>query len=525
MSGASGATDSPLSFTLEGTLTVSNNGSGAGVLVDSIQHKARIVNNGSIHAAGTGTGIRGSNVAASVDIVNSGKIAGGIRLENVAENDAGHQVLLEEKSQLTGGVLLSTGVDKVTVKGSADAIETQAGSDTVEIHSTGAAGKVELGADDDTLLLNGLQNVTIATENGSNYFSHASGDEGFDVFALDGSTVTVANTGAKTIENFERIELTESKLTLRGEEALFLEDFAANMPTSDTDTDYKAQVAFKDAGSNLTLDIGTTHNGPFRYGWTMEGNGTLRVEGDADDLQERFAFDFGTDPEADVLADWTGEHFTGKFELANAYTKLDGLTARALRSSSAYVENGAVLAVGRTEANPDADGNENVFSYLKELHFDGGTVVWDGDAAIAASSGTEMADRGQIIFTDSSRKVNLDGGTLDFGTDPNIKSTVTVVINTEGIIDGSQSTNNVTNFTLMEQDEGSVDVQLIQAEGATFLGDVDNIELELIRAQDGGTLNPEDLAVDLKNGNLTTAVAYYNYGLSTSSLGDGHGHG
>lgn len=525
LSGASGATDSPLSFTLEGTLTVSNNGSGAGVLVDSIQHKARIVNNGSIHAAGTGTGIRGSNVAASVDIVNSGKIAGGIRLENVAENDAGHQVLLEEKSQLTGGVLLSTGVDKVTVKGSADAIETQAGSDTVEIHSTGAAGKVELGADDDTLLLNGLQNVTIATENGSNYFSHASGDEGFDVFALDGSTVTVANTGAKTIENFERIELTESKLTLRGEEALFLEDFAANMPTSDTDTDYKAQVAFKDAGSNLTLDIGTTHNGPFRYGWTMEGNGTLRVEGDADDLQERFAFDFGTDPEADVLADWTGEHFTGKFELANAYTKLDGLTARALRSSSAYVENGAVLAVGRTEANPDADGNENVFSYLKELHFDGGTVVWDGDAAIAASSGTEMADRGQIIFTDSSRKVNLDGGTLDFGTDPNIKSTVTVVINTEGIIDGSQSTNNVTNFTLMEQDEGSVDVQLIQAEGATFLGDVDNIELELIRAQDGGTLNPEDLAVDLKNGNLTTAVAYYNYGLSTSSLGDGHGHG
>ena len=496
LSGASGATDSPLSFTLEGTLTVSNSGSGAGVL--------------------------GSNVAASMDIVNRGKIAGGIRLENVAENDAGHQVLLEAKSELTGGVLLSTGGDKVTVEGRADAIETQAGSDTVKIHSTGAARKVELGADDDTLLLNGLQNVTIATENGSNYFLHASGDEGFDVFALGGSTVTVANTGAKTIENFEGIELTESKLTLRGEEALFLEDFAANVPTSDT---YKAQVAFKDAGSNLTLDIGTTHNDLFRYGWTMEGKGTLRVEGDADDLQERFAFDFGTDPKADVLADWTGEHFTGKFELADAYTKLDGLTARALRSSSAYVENGAVLAVGRTDANLDADGNENVFSYLKELHFDGGTVVWDGDAAIEAASGSEMADRGQIVFTDSSRKINLDGGKIYFGSDPKNKSTVTVVINTEGIIDGSQSTNNVTNFTLMEQDEGSVDVQLIQAEGAKFHGDLDNIELELIRAQDGGTLNPEDLAVDLKNGNLTTAVAYYNYGLSTSSLGDGHGHG
>lgn len=522
LSGASGATDSPLSFTLDGTLTVSNSGSGAGVLVDSIQHKAQIVNNGSIHAAGTGTGIRGSNVAASMDIVNSGKIAGGIRLENVAKNYAGHQVLLAEESQLTGGVLLSTGVDEVTVKGRADAIETQAGSDTVKIHSTGAARKVELGADDDTLLLNGLQSVTIATEKGSNYFSHASGDEGFDVFALDGSTVTVANTGAKTIENFEGIELTKSKLTLRGEEALFLEDFAANVPTSAT---YKAQVAFKDDDSNLTLDIGTTHNDLFRYGWTMEGSGTLRVEGDADDLQERFAFDFGTDPKADGLADWTGEHFTGKFELADAYTKLDGLTARALRSSSAYVENGAVLAVGRTDANLDADGNENVFSYLKELHFDGGTVVWDGDAAIEAASGSEMADRGQIVFTDSSRKINLDGGKIYFGSDPKNKSTVTVVINTEGIIDGSQSTNNVTNFTLMEQDEGSVDVQLIQAEGATFFGDLDNIELELIRAQDGGTLNPEDLAVDLKNGNLTTAVAYYNYGLSTSSLGDGHGHG
>lgn len=510
LSGASGATDSPLSFTLDGTLTVSNSGSGAGVLVDSIQHKAQIVNNGSIHAAGTGTGIRGSNVAASMDIVNSGKIAGGIRLENVAKNYAGHQVLLAEESQLTGGVLLSTGVDEVTVKGRADAIETQAGSDTVKIHSTGAADKVELGADDDTLLLNGLQNVTIATEKGSNYFSHASGDEGFDVFALDGSTVTVANTGAKTIENFERIELTESKLTLRGEEALFLEDFAANVPTSDT---YKAQVAFKDDDSNLTLDIGTTHNDLFRYGWTMEGNGTLRVEGDADDLQERFAFDFGTDPKADVLADWTGEHFTGKFELANAYTKLDGLTARALKNSTAYIQAGAELEVGRVD-------KENVFSYLSGLVFDGGTVAWAEDAKIAASSARE---EGQIIFTDSQRKIKIaDRGILDFTEG----GTVSIQIDTDSV-SGLEEDNNVTHFTLMEQDEGSVDVQLIQAgEGVEFVGDVENITLIM---KDGDReLNPQDLEVDLYSDESRThkaAVAYYNYGLSTSSLGQGHGHG
>lgn len=502
----------PIKVTISGTLSVADNGSGAGILVDSIQHELQIVNSGTISASQTGDGIRGSGVAASVNIVNSGKIEGGIQLENDDGRQVRHKVDLESGSELAGGIALSTGDDIVTVAGSADRIDTQAGNDRVEIQSSGTAGVVVLGEGDDELRLTKLvADLTADAEADVNQpFSSASGGEGFDVFALDESTVSVDGQGADHIKGFERIELTKSKLTLEGEDALFLKNYLNNNPTDG----YKAQVAFQDADSILTLKFGETDT-IFDYGWTMEGAGTLRVEGNADNSQETFAFDFESESDAGVLADWTGENFTGKFELANANADLDALTARALRSSTAYIEKGAVLTVGRV----DNEGDDNVFSYLSGLVFDGGTVAWDEESNIQASS---SAERGEIIFTDSQRKIKIaDNGVLDFSEG----GIVSVQIDTD--VDSSLETdNNVTRFTLMEQDEGSVDVQLIQAgQNVEFLGDVSNLTLVM---KDGDrVLEPQDLAVDLYNeaGLTKTAVAYYNYGLSTSSLGQGHGHG
>lgn len=502
----------PIKVTISGTLSVADNGSGAGILVDSIQHELQIVNSGTISASQTGHGIRGSGVAASVNIINSGEIQGGIQLENDDSSPVGHTVDLKSGSELTGGIALSTGDDIVTVAGSADRIDTQAGNDRVEIQSSGTAGVVVLGEGDDELRLTKLvADLTADAEADVNQpFSSASGGEGFDVFALDESTVSVDGQGADHIKGFERIELTKSKLTLEGEDALFLKNYLNNNPTDG----YKAQVAFQDADSILTLKFGETDT-IFDYGWTMEGAGTLRVEGNADNSQETFAFDFESESDAGVLADWTGENFTGKFELANANADLDALTARALRSSTAYIEKGAVLTVGRV----DNEGDDNVFSYLSGLVFDGGTVAWDEESNIQASS---SAERGEIIFTDSQRKIKIaDNGVLDFSEG----GIVSVQIDTD--VDSSLETdNNVTRFTLMEQDEGSVDVQLIQAgQNVEFLGDVSNLTLVM---KDGDrVLEPQDLAVDLYNeaGLTKTAVAYYNYGLSTSSLGQGHGHG
>ncbi len=501
----------PIKVTISGTLSVADNGSGAGILVDSIEHELQIVNSGTISASQTGHGIRGSGVAASVNVVNSGTIEGGIQLGNDDGSQVGHTVDLKSGSKLTGGIALSTGDDIVTVAGSADRIDTKAGKDRVEIQSSGTAGKVVLGEDDDELRLTNLvADLTAGAETGVNQpFSSASGGNGFDVFALNGSTVSADGKGADAITDFERIELTESDLTLEGEDALFLESYLGNSPTGEL---YKAQVAFQDADSKLTLKFGADEKS-LNYGWTMEGAGTLRVEGNAGDT---FAFNFESQSNAGKLADWTGEKFTGKFELANANADLDALTARALRSSTAYIEKGAVLTVGRV----DNEGVDNVFSYLSGLVFDGGTVAWDEESNIQASS---SAERGEIIFTDSQRKIKIaDKGVLDFSEGGN----VSVQIDTDEVESNLEHDNNVTRFTLMEQDEGSVDVQLIQAgQNVKFLGDVSNLTLVM---KDGDReLEPQDLAVDLYNeaGLTKTAIAYYNYGLSTSSLGQGHGHG
>ena len=221
----------------------------------------------------------------------------------------------------------------------------------------------------------------------------------------------------------------------------------------------------EDTTSSLKLNIAGEADSIFDFGWTLDGAGILRVEGKSQ--EDQFAFNYGNEENAQDLADWTGEHFIGEFHLKKASASLDDLTARALKHSTAYVEEGAVLTIGKVGGEDTSE-----YSYLHGLIFDGGTVSWDASAAIAVDPDVEKS---QIGFTDSRRKLQIqEGGTLNFKNG----GTVSVVIDTHGDEldeDDQENDNNVTHFTLMEQDEGSVDIKLIDAskENIHFEGDLE----------------------------------------------------
>lgn len=499
LDGASGEGSNGLVFSNSGSVSVE---SGIAVSLNGLKSAAQITNAGTISAQ-SGKGISGSGLMHSVAVTNSGTISGGIALENASGN-AGHTVTLARGSNLSDGVALSTGDDQVRVAGVADSIATGAGDDSVYIEGNAAsAGEVQLGAGDDVLTLEGVN-----SEAAGKVFSTAEAGEDYDVLKLDDSQASVDTVRAKQIRNFERIELMNaSALTFKGDEALFL-NVNDDDPSVGNDG-YQAQVQIEHL-STLAL-TGADASDDFNLGYTLAGSGTLKVS----DMKE-FAFNYG---EAnDQAADWTGANFTGTFELADAKANLDGQTARALQSSMAVLQSGGVLTAGRFYDDEEGVG----WSELAGLDFEGGTLRWDESANIRAAASS--LDR-VVYFTDSDRRILVGSESPD---DPAavINFTnggkISVTLNRKAADESLETDANVRRaYTLMEQDEGSVDVQLVYAPNAKFEGSIDDIDFVMFD-EEGKELTPKDLEVELDG---QTATAYYNYGLTTSSLGYGHAGG
>lgn len=506
LDGASGEGSNGLVFSNRGSVSAE---SGIAVSLNGLKSAAQITNAGTISAQ-SGKGISGTDLVHSVAVTNSDTISGGIELANALDNSSGHTVTLESGSELTGGVVLSTGKDTVTVAGAADRIVTDAGDDSVNIEGNAAkAGEVQLGAGDDVLTLKGVGAADGENKDAADkVFSTAEAGEGYDVFKLDGSWASVDSARAQNINGFERIELTNaSTLTFGGDEALFL-----NVNDDDPsvgEAGYQAQVQI-DRLSTLAL-TGADASDDFSLGYTLAGSGTLQVS----DMKE-FVFNYG---EAnDQAADWTGANFTGTFELADAKANLDGQTARALQSSTAVLQSGGELTAGRFYDDDEGVG----WSKLAGLDFEGGTLRWDESADIrAAASSLDQV----VYFTDSDRRILVGSESPDAPAAViNFENggKISVTLNRKAADESLETDANVRRaYTLMEQDEGSVDVQLVYAPNAKFEGSIDDIDFVMFD-EEGKELTPKDLEVELDG---RTATAYYNYGLTTSSLGYGHAGG
>ena len=337
--------------------------------------------------------------------------------------------------------------------------------------------------------------VNLTDANQSKLFSKLDAGNGTDSLIFEGSEFVLGSDAVKnSVSNFEKVDLTKkSALTVVGSDNLF------NLGSAAVSDDSRRILIDGNSQLSLVADQDNTTNSTFKMtlGLSSGIEGVVNITGsDANDI-----FTFSKDS-----ADYTRTKFSGLVNFGNISTTLVDATATALQNAQVTLGSGSIMTVGHEEDSNPLPQN------LASLSIDQGELVFDKTADIFVKS---PDNRLTIEFSDSKSKITTQSLDVDH------TGTVTVHINVEGNgwDIGSEETNRVTAQTLMEQDEGTADIQLIHSLGKVT-GDASNLTLNLINEK-GGTINPSefDYSLDGKSGLEDVATAYYNYHLSTSNLG------
>lgn len=412
----------------------------------------------------------GAGMTAGVSFTNRGLVNGSVVFSNASGSNVGHIVTVAERSSITGNVETSTGDDVIVLDG-------------IKESQADVFAKVDAGAGHDELRLNGSEWL-VNSEKEQN-----------------------------RLVNLEQITLNvKSVFTIENDDYLpILGDFDGE----------NAQYVVTN-GSTLSLKAGQTKTETgdvsegFVFSDAVEGTGSILVDG----MNGAFAFgDIRVTNESGLTAEakFTGEHFTGTLNLENVSTTYEWNTAAAFRQTDVHIGDGASLTVGKYVVGDDIKWSQMGSLFLEE---ESSRLVYDKSARISISTERD-GDRVTNSFTDSLYKVDLKGDDTELGLDG---GTVSIQISTNpDFADGEENYHRVVKQSLMAQDEGSDDIRLVVADEDSFLvsGDLDNIKLELVR-EDGtpdGTLVTGAFDYALKSvNNAEIGTAYYEYGLSTSSL-------
>ncbi len=338
--------------------------------------------------------------------------------------------------------------------------------------------------------------VNLTDANQSKLFTKLDAGGGTDRLIFEGSEFVLDSEADKnSVSNFEKVDLTKkSALTVVGSDNLF------NLGSAEVGDDSRRILIDETSELSLVADKDNATNSTFEMtlGLSSGTQGVVNITGsDANDI-----FTFSEDS-----AGYAGTNFLGLVNFENISTTLVDATATALQKAQVTLGGGSIMTVGHEEDSNPLPQN------LASLSIDQGELVFDQTADIFVKS---PDDRLTIEFSDSKSKITTQS--LDVGH----TGTVTVHINVEGEgwHIGDEATNRVTAQTLMEQDEGTADIQLIQSVVGGVKGNASNLTLNLINEK-GGTINPSefDYSLDGKSGLQDVATAYYNYHLSTSNLG------
>lgn len=338
--------------------------------------------------------------------------------------------------------------------------------------------------------------VNLTDANQSKLFTKLDAGGGTDRLIFEGSEFVLDSEADKnSVSNFEKVDLTKkSALTVVGSDNLF------NLGSAEVGDDSRRILIDETSELSLVADKDNATNSTFEMtlGLSSGTQGVVNITGsDANDI-----FTFSEDS-----AGYAGTNFLGLVNFENISTTLVDATATALQKAQVTLGGGSIMTVGHEEDSNPLPQN------LASLSIDQGELVFDKTADIFVKS---PDDRLTIEFSDSKSKITTQS--LDVGH----TGTVTVHINVEGKgwHIGDEATNRVTAQTLMEQDEGTADIQLIQSVVGGVKGNASNLTLNLIN-ENGGTINPSefDYSLDGKSGLQDVATAYYNYHLSTSNLG------
>ena len=408
----------------------------------------------------------GAGMTSGVSFTNSGRVKGSVVFSNASGSNVGHIVTVAERSSITGNVETSTGDDVIVLDG-------------IKESQADVFAKVDAGAGHDELRLNGSEWL-VNSEKEQNRLVN------LEQITLNGKSVF-------TIENDDYLPI--------------LGDF---------DGENAQYVVIN--GSTLSLKAGQTKTETgdvsegFVFSDAVEGTGSILVDG----MNGAFAFgDIRVTNESGLTAEakFTGEHFTGTLNLENVSTTYEWNTAAAFRQTDVHIGDGASLTVGKYVVGDDIKWSQMGSLFLEE---ESSRLVYDKSARISISTERD-GDRVTNSFTDSLYKVDLKGDDTELGLNG---GTVSIQISTNpDFADGEENYHRVVKQSLMAQDEGSDDIRLVVADEDSFLvsGDLDNIKLELVREDRTLVTGAFDYALKSVD-NTEIGTAYYEYGLSTSSL-------
>lgn len=338
--------------------------------------------------------------------------------------------------------------------------------------------------------------VDFAAADQSKLFSKLDAGNGTDSLIFEGSEFVLDSEADKnSVSNFEKVDLTKkSALTVVGSDNLF------NLGSAAVGDDSRRILIDETSELSLVADQDNATNSTFEMtlGLSSGTKGVVNITGsDANDI-----FTFSKDS-----AGYTGTNFFGLVNFENISTTLVDATATALQKAQVTLGSGSKMTVGHEEKTTPLPQN------LASLSINQGELIFDENANIAVTSGESHTT---INFSDSASKIKTEH--LDVSN----SGTVTVHINVEGNgwQIGHETENRVTEQTLMEQDEGTADIQLIQSVVGGVKGNASNLTLNLID-ENGDTIDPSEFkySLDGKSGLQDVATAYYNYHLSTSNLG------
>lgn len=342
--------------------------------------------------------------------------------------------------------------------------------------------------------------VNLTDANQSKLFTKLDAGSGTDSLIFEGSEFVLDSEADKnSVSNFEKVDLTKkSALTVVGSDNLFNLGSAAVSDDSRRilidETSELSLVADKDNATNSTFEM--------TLGLSSDTKGVVNITGsDANDI-----FTFSKDSASKDSAGYTRTNFFGLVNFENISTTLVDATATALQNAQVTLGSGSKMTVGHEEKTTPLPQN------LASLSINQGELIFDENANIAVTSGESHTT---INFSDSASKIKTEH--LDVSN----TGTVTVHINVKGNgwQIGHETENRVTEQTLMEQDEGTADIQLIQSVVGGVKGDASKLTLNLIN-ENGGTINPSEFDYSLDGKSIEdVATAYYNYHLSTSNLG------
>lgn len=228
-----------------------------------------------------------------------------------------------------------------------------------------------------------------------------------------------------------------------------------------------------DIANNATLSIyqTTDNNGHYTFANALTGNGLLTV-------------DLLTDTKAFSFSPTTGSHFAGTVLLNTSLFSLSGSNTTALSH--------AMLVAGSGNQTTIGPGSQMIGG----LGFDGGTAIFD----LTIPSATEA--NGNIKIADTLDATGT--GTIQISVPPSF-SAAPPSLSSE--------------LSIFEQDSSNILAQLVDATGATVIGDGGNLSL----VDQNGNVLSDNQRIDLTNmtGGPVVAEGHYDYRLTTGPDGDG----